>query len=79
MVDIMCQLNPILYMQYVILENGRRVSYTEVHTSVYGMVDSDLLFWMDLLVFLEKQVYVMNLYGIYSMNNIINRAQCTIV
>ena len=79
MVDILCQLNLRLYMQYAVLENGRKVLYAEVHKAVYGMLDSDLLFWMDLSGLLEKQGYVMNPYDICCMNKMINGAQCNIV
>ena len=79
MVDILCQLNIRLYTQYVILENGRKVLYTESHKAVYGMVDSAFLFWLDLSRFVDKQGYVMNPYDICCMNNMINKAQCTIV
>ena len=40
MVDILCQLNPRLFKEYIVLENGKRVLYTEAHKAVYGMVDS---------------------------------------
>ena len=79
MVDILCQLNPRLYTQCVVLENGRKVFYTEAHKAVYGMVYSAFLFWLDLSGFLEKQGYVMNPYDICCMNKMINRAQCTII
>ena len=41
MVDILCQLNPRLFKQYVVLENGTKMLYTETHKAVYGMVDSE--------------------------------------
>ena len=33
-IDILCQLNPRFYTQYVVLENGRKVLYTEAHNAV---------------------------------------------
>ena len=79
MVDILCELNTRLYTQYVVLDNGRKVLYMEAQKVVYGMVYSDLLFWLDLSGLLDKQGYVMNPYDICCMNKMINGAQCTIV
>ena len=64
MVDILCQLNPRLYTQYVVLENGRKVLYTEAYRAVYDMLDSYFLLCMDISGLLEKQGYVMNPYDI---------------
>ena len=52
MLYILCQLNPSLYRQYVVLENGRKLLYTEAHKAVYVMVDSAFLFCLDLSGFL---------------------------
>ena len=52
MLYILCQLNPRLYRQYVVLENGRKLLYTEAHKAVYVMVDSAFFFCLDLSGFL---------------------------
>ena len=79
MVDILRQLNPRLFKEYVVLENGKRVLYTEAHKAVYGMVDSAFLFWLELSGFLEKKGYEMNPYDICCMKIIVNGKQCTVV
>ena len=77
--NILCQLNPRLYKEYVVVENGRKVLYTEAHKAVYGMVDSVFLFWLDLSGFLEKQGFVLSPYNICCMKKMINGKQCTVV
>ena len=79
MVNIQCQLNPRLYSQYVVMENGWKMLYTEAHKAIYGMFDSAFLFWFDPSGFLESQGCVMNPYDVCCMNKMINGKQCTIV
>ena len=45
-VEIMCEVNP-EYEKFVIYENGKKVLYVLILKSVYGMIDSALL-WYDL-------------------------------
>ena len=79
MVGILCQLNPKLYTEFVTLENGRKVLYTEASKSMYGMVDSVFLFWLHLSGFLEEQGFELNPYDICCMNKEIDGTMCTIV
>ena len=55
MVDILYQLNPRLYTEYVTLKNGRKVLNTEASKAIYDLVDSVYLFWFELSGFLERK------------------------
>jgi len=44
MVNILCQPDPKLYTQYLILDNGKIALYTEAAKTMYGRVDIAFLF-----------------------------------
>ena len=45
LVDILIQLNPALYKDYVVIEKGKKVIYTKVLKAIYGMLQATLLWY----------------------------------
>jgi hypothetical protein len=44
-VDIMCEVNPELYLPYMIKERGEKVLYLRVLQAIYGCIESALLWY----------------------------------
>ena len=78
LVDLMCEVDPML-KQYVALENGKKVLYTQLHKALYGTVQASLLFYKKLSSFLiEQHGFVANPYDKCVVNKIVNGKQCTL-
>ena len=77
-VDIMCEVN-LDYKPCVQYDNGIKVLYVKVMRSIYGCIESDLL-WYNLYVNTLKYLgFIFNTYYRCMANKIIYGNQCTIV
>ena len=77
-VDIMCEVNPD-YKPYVKYYNGKKVLYVNVLRAIYGFIDSALL-WYNLYVKnLKHLMFIINKYGRFVANSMIDGNQCTIL
>ena len=79
LVDMLVQLNPEVYGNYVVFENGRKVIYVVVLKAIYGMLIASLLWYKKFKKDLEKEGFVFNPYDPCVANRNVNKAQHTIV
>ena len=66
------------YRDFVVLQNGRRVIYVEVHRAIYGMLVSSLLWYKQFRGDLEGQGFVFNPYDPCVANKMVRGKQHTI-
>ena len=67
------------YKEFVTLENGKQVLYTELDKALYGTLQAALLFWERLSKFLTGRLgFIINPYDECVANKTINGHQCTI-
>ena len=79
LVDMLVELDPVLYKDMVEIEKGKKVLYLVVKKAIYGMPQSALLFYKKLRGDLEEQGFKVNPYDPCTANKMINGAQCTVV
>eukprot|EP00978_Attheya_sp_CCMP212_P031313 scaffold117901_cov29-Attheya_sp.AAC.1 len=79
MAEIMVRIDPTLYKQFVIIENGRKVLYVELKKALYGTLRAALLFWRRLTEQLQIWGFEINPYDWCVANKRIHGKQCTIV
>ena len=73
----MCKINP-EYAAHVWIDNGKQVLYLQIKKSIYGMIDSALLWYKLYCSVLKDVVSVLNSYNMCILNKLINGKQCTI-
>lgn len=78
MAELLAIIDPKLYRQHIIMENGRPVLYAELRKALYGMLQSALLFWQQITSDLTKLAYVVNEYDWCVMNKVIDGEQHTV-
>ena len=79
LVDILCQLDPDVYQDYVTTDpKGNRVIYLHVRKAIYGMLVSSLLFYKKLRTDLEAYGFKVNPYDPCVANKMVDRKQLTI-
>ena len=78
MVDMLCELDPMLYKPYVIYENGKKTLYVEVLKALYGMMQASLWFYKKFCKDLQQEGYKMNPYDPCVANKMINGKQHTV-
>lgn len=66
------------YRDFVVIENGKRVVYVEVHRAIYGMLVSSLLWYKQFRGDLEGQGFIFNPYDPCIANKMVNGKQHTI-
>lgn len=76
-VDTMCEVNS-KYKQYVAEENGKRVLYVRVLRTIYGCIESALLWYELYMKTLKGMGFTLNPYDKCVANKVINGKQCTI-
>lgn len=77
-VEIMCEVNP-MYIDFVVIENGKKVLYLLLLKALYGCVRSALLWYELFHNTLRALGFVLNPYDPCVANKMINGKQCTIV
>jgi len=66
------------YLQYVVIENGKKVLYLMLNRALYGTVRAVLLWYNLLTSTLFKMGFKLNPYDLCVANSTINGKQCTI-
>ena len=77
--EILVQVAPEIYRDYVTIENGKKVLYVKLQKALYGMLKSALLFYKKLRKDLESQGFVVNPYDPCVANKMVNGKQLTAV
>ena len=78
LVDILVQLAPEIYAQYVVYENRKKVLYVEVIQALYGMLIAAILWYKEFRASLESIGFKFNLYDPCVANRMVQRLQHTI-
>uniref|UniRef100_A0A7S1V1J3 Reverse transcriptase Ty1/copia-type domain-containing protein n=1 Tax=Grammatophora oceanica TaxID=210454 RepID=A0A7S1V1J3_9STRA len=78
LVDMLLELNPELYKDFVVYENGQKVLYVVVLKAIYGMLVASLLFYKKFRVDLEGVDFVFNDYDPCVANRMIRGKQQTV-
>ena len=76
--NIMCSVNP-EYNKYVWYKNGKKVLYLKVLRSIYGCIESALL-WCNLYSLTLKGLgFKVNIYDRFVANKMVDGKKCTLV
>ena len=75
MCDMFTKIDPKLYAKHLRTENGKYVLYVRLKKALCGT----LLFWKKLNRILQEWVFMVNPYGIFLANIMINGKRCTIL
>ena len=78
LVDMLVQIDPNTYQDFVVYEKGRKVLYVEILRAVYGMLVASLLWYEKFRSDLEKEGFVFNDYDPCVANRIKRGKQHTI-
>jgi hypothetical protein len=78
-VDILIALDPLIYRDYVSIVNGKKILHVQVLKTIYGMLQSALLFYKKLRNDLESIGFKINPYDPCVANRLINGTQHTVV
>ena len=77
---LLTKVDPDVYEQYLVHENGQAVIYVVLNKALYGTLQGEILFWKDLTSLLvEKCGFQVNPYDDCVVNKMINGKQCTIL
>ena len=79
LVDLLIDLNPMLYGPMVVLENHRKVIYVWVLRAIYGMLIAALLWYNKFKLKLEGHGFIFNPYDPCVANKTVNDKQQTII
>ena len=77
--ELLIQVAPELYSQFVVMENKKVVLYVELLKALYGCLRSALLFYRKLLNDLQEQGYTLNPYDPCVVNKIIDNNIHTVI
>ena len=78
LLDLLVEIAPEVYAEYVVLENGKKVLYLVVVRALYGMLVSALLWYKRFRKDLEKEGFEFNPYDPCVANRMINGKQHTV-
>jgi len=78
LVDMLVKLQPEIYKDYVVLENGKKVVYVQVLRAIYGMLQAALLWYKKFREDLEKEGFKFNPYDPCVANRMVNKKQHTV-
>ena len=79
LVDMLVEIDPTTYADFVVFENGQKVLYTSVLKAIYDMLESALILYKRWRGELEARGYVINPYDPCVANKMINGSQHTVV
>ena len=77
--ELLVEVAPEVYRDYVVTERGQTVLYLELRKALYGMLQSALLFYKKLRRDLEKVGFVVNPYDPCVANKVVDGSQMTVV
>lgn len=78
MAELLATIDPSLYREHVIMENGKSVLYAELRKVLYGMLQASLKFWEQILDDLIGLGFTVNPYDWCVANRIVNGRQQTV-
>lgn len=78
MAELLAMIDPKLYRSNIVIENGKPVLYAELQKALYGMLQSALRFWEQVVADLHGLGFVTNPYDRCVANRTVNGAQQTI-
>ena len=78
-VQILSQLDPSKYTQFVKQENGKSVLYVKLKKALYGIIQAVLLFWKNMTKTLKQWGFTINSYDWCVANKMVNGKQLRIV
>ena len=78
LVDWLVEMDPLMYKDKVVYENGVKVIYLEVLKAIYGMLIASLLWYRKFRTELESIGFVFNKYDPCVANRVVNKQQQTI-
>lgn len=79
MAELLVRIDPKMYREHLIMENGKKILYVELKKALYGTLRAALLFWQHLTEVLKKWGFIVNPYDRCVANKNINGSQCTIL
>jgi hypothetical protein len=77
--ELLTKVDPVLYTEYLVQENGKTILYVQLDKALYGTLSASLLFWKDLTGHLLGDGFVPNPYDSCVMNKMVNGFQCTVL
>ena len=78
LVDILVNINPEMYKDYVVMEGKHKVLYVQMLKALYGMMIASILYYKKFRTDIEKIGFVVNPYDICVANRMVNGKQHTI-
>lgn len=78
MVDMMVQVDPEKYENYVVYESGKKTLYLNVLKALYGCIKSELLWYTLFTGTLKKKGFRLNPYNSCVADKMVDEKQCTI-
>ena len=79
LVDMLVQIAPEIYKDYVTYENGQKILYVQVLRAIYGMLQSALLFYKKIRNDLINNGFEINPYDPCVANKMVKGTQMTVV
>jgi Reverse transcriptase (RNA-dependent DNA polymerase) len=79
MVDLLLEIDPNQYKDYVVHRNNKKFLYVKLKKALYGTLKAALLFWKRLSKQLESWGFSLNPYDSCVANKDINGKQCTVL
>ena len=78
LVDWLVEIDPLAYLDYVVIERGERVLYLQVLRAIYGMLEAGLLWYRKFRKDLEAKGFKFNRYDGCVANKLVKNSQQTI-
>ena len=78
LVDILVEMNPVKYSDYVVMEGKQKVLYVQILRALYGMLQSALLYYKKFCKDIENEGFKINDYDPCVANKQINGKQLTL-
>ena len=77
--ELLTKVDPALYTEYLVKENGTTILYIQLDKALYGTLSASMLFWKDLTGHLLRDGFVPNPYDSCVMNKVVDGLQCTVL
>ena len=77
--ELLAKVDPALYTEYLVKENGKTILYVQLDKALYGTLSASMLFWKDLTAHLLEDGFVPNAYDSCVVNKVVNGTQCTVL
>jgi len=78
LVEILLEISPVTYKDYVVYENGKKVLYVQIMKALYGIMKSSLLYYNKFRKDIEEEGYKVNPYDPCVADKMISGKQHTV-